>query len=172
MWQISFLNKCFLQNQFVTNFEEVIAKNRFSSFSTFSNNCPFNFSLYSNNKRSNKLNQDFTYDEEYTGCWNNWISDKSHKRPRWIRRNCDRVRRGHPTRLLVNGGFLKVKALQYVSMNERSSWKVDLGLLSKCHNARTCISCTIHRFFEVCRVMVKCKEGYNLMYYFVIAVHI
>ena len=40
MWQISFLNKCFLQNQLVTNFEEVIAKKRFSSFSTFWNFCP------------------------------------------------------------------------------------------------------------------------------------
>ena len=28
------------QNQFLTNFEEVIAKNWFSSFSTFWNNCP------------------------------------------------------------------------------------------------------------------------------------
>ena len=40
MWKILFLNRCFLQNQFLTNFEEVIAKNRFSSFSTFWNNCP------------------------------------------------------------------------------------------------------------------------------------
>ena len=40
MWQISFLNKRFLQNQFVINFEEVIAKIRFSSFSTIWNNCP------------------------------------------------------------------------------------------------------------------------------------
>ena len=30
---------CFLQNQFVTNFEEAIAKKRFSSFSTFWNFC-------------------------------------------------------------------------------------------------------------------------------------
>ena len=41
MWKILFLNRCFLQNQFLTNFEEVIAKNRFSSFSTFWNNCPY-----------------------------------------------------------------------------------------------------------------------------------
>ena len=41
MWKISFLNRCFLQNQFLTNFEEVIAKNRVSSFSTFWNNCPY-----------------------------------------------------------------------------------------------------------------------------------
>ena len=36
-----FLIDAFLQNQFLTNFEEVIAKNRFSSFSTFWNNCPY-----------------------------------------------------------------------------------------------------------------------------------
>ena len=35
MWQIWFLNQCFLQNQFMTNFEVVIAKKWFPSFSTF-----------------------------------------------------------------------------------------------------------------------------------------
>ena len=38
MWVLS---KCFLQNQFLTNFDKVIAKNRFSSFSTFWNFCPY-----------------------------------------------------------------------------------------------------------------------------------
>ena len=40
MWKIWFLTKCFLQNQSLTNFEKVIANNRFSSFSTFWNFCP------------------------------------------------------------------------------------------------------------------------------------
>ena len=45
MWKIWFLTKCFLQNQFLTNFEEVIAKNRFSSFSTFWNFCPYIYNI-------------------------------------------------------------------------------------------------------------------------------
>ena len=40
MWKIWFLSKWFLQNQFLTSFEEVMAKNRFFSFSTFWNFCP------------------------------------------------------------------------------------------------------------------------------------
>ena len=43
MWKIWYLTKCLLQNQFLTNYEEVIAKNRFSSFSTFWNFCPYIF---------------------------------------------------------------------------------------------------------------------------------
>ena len=41
MWKIWFLTKCFLQNQFLANFEELIAKNRISSFSTFWIFCPY-----------------------------------------------------------------------------------------------------------------------------------
>ena len=40
MWKILLLKICPLQNQFLNNFEEVIAKKRFSSFSTFWNFCP------------------------------------------------------------------------------------------------------------------------------------
>ena len=40
MWKILLLKIWPLQNQFLNNFEEVIAKKRFSSFSTFWNFCP------------------------------------------------------------------------------------------------------------------------------------
>ena len=40
MWKILLLKICPLQNQFLNNFEEVIAKKRFSLFSTFWNFCP------------------------------------------------------------------------------------------------------------------------------------
>ena len=41
MWKILLLKICPLQNQFLNTFEEVIAKKRFSSFSTFWNFCPY-----------------------------------------------------------------------------------------------------------------------------------